>query len=265
MANPRNTLAAQFGHIASEAGRLIMTVRRNGARVSTKPDGSPVSDADSGAEQIIRARLSALMPDVPIFAEETFDAAQAGDLPRRFLLVDPLDGTREFVAGGDDFVVNIALIEDERPVAGCVYAPAQDLLYVGGATAFMAEVRPGNIIPAVDYMRPIATVTYPASGLRAVVSRSHLDPSSAALLDRLSVTARKPVGSALKFCMIAQGDADIYPRLAPTMEWDSAAGQAILTVAGGCVVAEDGKSLRYGKPGFRNSGFVAWGRTPPSP
>jgi 3'(2'),5'-bisphosphate nucleotidase len=262
-AKARNDLALHFGAMASEAGQVIMAAQSPDLRVSAKADGSPVTAADTGSERAIRARLSALMPEVPILAEEAF-AAGAGPMPERFFLVDPLDGTREFLAGSDEFTVNIALIEKGGPVAGCVYAPALNLLYLAGSSALRAELRPGAAMPRPDTMAVLATRAYPAPGLCAVASRSHMDAESEALLARLPVAARKSAGSSLKFCLIAQGDSDIYPRLAPTMEWDTAAGQAVLTAAGGCVIGRDGSVLRYGKAdkGFRNDGFVAWGRAP---
>jgi 3'(2'),5'-bisphosphate nucleotidase len=262
-AKAKNDLAWHFGAMASEAGQGIMSVHATALRVATKADGSLVTEADTNAERVIRARLAALMPEVPILAEESF-AAGTGPMPGRFFLVDPLDGTREFMGGSDEFTVNIALIEKGEPIAGCVYAPALNRLYLAGAAAFRAKLRPGEAVPALDVMDVLATQPYPAQGLRAVASRSHLDAESEALLRRLPVASRKPAGSSLKFCLIAQGDSDIYPRLAPTMEWDTAAGQAVLTSAGGCVIGRDGSALRYGKAdaGFRNDGFVAWGRAP---
>lgn len=258
----RNDLASQFGGIASEAGKLIMSVYSSIKEVAAKADGSPVTAADTGAERIIRARLAKVLPDVPVVAEESFDSKAAESAPGRFLLVDPLDGTREFIAGSREFTVNIALVENGLPIAACVYAPALDQIYLAGMEAFRADLRPGGDLPALDRMKKIATQPYPAEGLRALASRSHLDAESQALLRRLSVNAWQAAGSSLKFCLIAQGDGDIYPRLAPTMEWDTAAGQAVLTAAGGCVIGRDGSPLRYGKAGFRNGGFVAWGRAP---
>ncbi len=263
-AKARNDLASHFGAMASEAGKVIMSIYSPALRVAIKADDSPVTEADMGAERLIRALLTEVMPGVPILAEESFDAAKAGPMPDRFFLVDPLDGTREFIAGSDEFTVNIALIEHGEPIVGCVYAPALNRLYLAGAGAFRAKLRPGEAVPRLDVMDVLATQPYPAGGLRAVASRSHLDAESEALLRRLPVASWTSAGSSLKFCLIAQGDGDIYPRLAPTMEWDTAAGQAVLTSAGGCVIGRDGSSLRYGKAeaGFRNDGFVAWGRAP---
>jgi len=258
----RNELALRFGNLASEAGRAIMAVHLPALKVGAKADGSLVSEADAAAERVILDGLKAIVPDLAVVAEESFDAKAAIAAPARFILVDPLDGTREFVGGSREFTVNIALVENHEPIVGCVYAPALDQMYLAGAGAWRAEVRPGDKLAGLAAMQKLATEAYPAGGLRAMASRSHLDPESEALLKRLQVGTWKSAGSSLKFCMIAQGDGDIYPRLAPTMEWDTAAGQAVLTAAGGCVIGRDGSPFRYGKPGFRNDGFVAWGREP---
>jgi 3'(2'), 5'-bisphosphate nucleotidase len=258
----RNELAPRFGDIASEAGKVIMAIYSPTLKVETKKDNSPVTAADAAAERVIQQRLTEIIPGVPVVAEESFDAKANGSAPARFILVDPLDGTREFITGSHEFTVNIALVENGKPVVGVVYAPALNQMYVAGADAWRAEVRPGEPLPKRDAMQKLATRPYPAEGLRAMASRSHLDAESEALLKKLQVGTFKSAGSSLKFCWIAQGDGDIYPRLAPTMEWDTAAGQAVLTAAGGCVTGRDGSPFRYGKVGFRNDGFVAWGREP---
>jgi 3'(2'), 5'-bisphosphate nucleotidase len=258
----RNELALRFGNIASEAGKVIMAIYSPSLKVDAKADGSPVSAADSAAERVILDSLKAVIPEVPVVAEESFDGKTNGSAPERFILVDPLDGTREFITGSHEFTVNIALVENGKPVVGCVYAPALNQMYLAGAGAWRAEVKPGDAIPQLEAMQKLATESYPPEGLRAMASRSHLDPETEALLKRLQVGTWKSAGSSLKFCMIAQGDGDIYPRLAPTMEWDTAAGHAVLTAAGGCVIGRDGSPFRYGKAGFRNDGFVAWGREP---
>jgi 3'(2'), 5'-bisphosphate nucleotidase len=258
----KNELAWRFGGIASEAGKIIMAIYSPTLKVDAKVDGSPVSEADSAAERAILAGLKTVIPGVPVVAEESFDAKTNGSAPARFILVDPLDGTREFISGSHEFTVNIALVEDRKPVVGCVYAPALNQMYLAGAGAWRAAVAAGDALPKLDAMQKLATTSYPADGLRAMASRSHLDPETEALLKRLRVGTWKSAGSSLKFCMIAQGDGDIYPRLAPTMEWDTAAGHAVLTAAGGCVIGRDGSPFHYGKAGFRNDGFVAWGRQP---
>jgi 3'(2'), 5'-bisphosphate nucleotidase len=262
--NQRNELALEFANIVSEAGKLIVASYKSDITVHLKSDNSPVSRADTEAEQLICARLAAIMPDVLVIAEESFAGISGGLPPERFVLVDPLDGTREFLAGRDEFTVNIALIEAGRPVVGAIYAPALDQLYFAGATAFQAQASPSATLTSLKAARMIATSPVPDSGLRAIGSRSHMDSQTEAWLRRLPVAELRTAGSSLKFCLIARGDADVYPRLAPTMEWDTAAGHAILDAAGGCVVTPDGSPLRYGKTdtGFKNNGFVAWGRQP---
>jgi 3'(2'), 5'-bisphosphate nucleotidase len=200
---------------------------------------------------------------VPFIAEESYDVGKHRAVPGRFLLVDPLDGTREFLAGETDFTVNIALIEAGVPIVGAICAPARRDVYVAGATAYRAEIEPGRDFPALDTLTAIRT-SVPGPIVRTVVSRSHLDARTDAWVRRLPRHEQRAAGSSLKFCLIARGDADVYPRLAPTMEWDTAAGHAILTAAGGAVLALDGSPLRYGKldAGFRNDGFIAWGRAP---
>ncbi len=255
----RDALATKLGTLVAEAGKAIMGLQAAEIEARRKPDGSPVCQADIRAEKIILAGLATLMPGVAVIAEESF--APGGGVPDRFLLVDPLDGTREFLAGHKDFTVNIALIEAGSPVAGAICAPALDQVYVAGATAFQADLTAGVLGP----MTPIATRAVPGAGLRALASRSHLNPETEQWLARQAVADLQRAGSSLKFCLIARGDADVYPRLATTMEWDTAAGHAILNAAGGCVLGLDGSPLRYGKKdaGFKNAGFIAWGRRPP--
>jgi 3'(2'), 5'-bisphosphate nucleotidase len=261
-AQSRNQLAGQFGVIASQAGKFIMSVYDGAPNIRSKPDGSPVSDADLGAERLIREQLSLLLPGVLVVTEESFDPAHCAELPDCFVLVDPLDGTREFINRNGEFTINIALIEAGQPIVGCVYAPARGAIYLAGASAFRADLAPGAAPPPLEQFHSIATKPYPQDGLRALASRSHLDPATQAVLKRLPVRSCLNAGSSLKFCVIAQGDADVYPRLAPTMEWDTAAGHAVLAAAGGAVIGQDGMPLSYGKValGFRNPGFIAWGR-----
>jgi 3'(2'), 5'-bisphosphate nucleotidase len=259
----RDELAVQLGNIVSEAGQVIMAVQAADLGVGRKTDGSPVCRADLAAEQLILARLAALMPGVTVIAEESF-VSGGGAGPDRFFLVDPLDGTREFLAGHSDFSVNIALIEAGDPIVGAIGVPALAQVYVGGATAFRADLAAGRPLPAPDAMTIIKAGPVPGSGLRAIASRSHMNPQTEEWLRQRPVAEVQRAGSALKFCLIARGDADVYPRIAPTMEWDTAAGHAILNAAGGCVVGLDGSPLRYGKrdAGFKNEGFIAWGRRP---
>lgn len=260
----RNDLARALGAIALEAGQAIMVARAECTQVDVKLDGSPVTRADLKADALIRSRLATLMPDMPTVTEESFDRRLAAVPPETFLLVDPLDGTREFTAGRDEFTVNVALVEEGRPVAGAIYAPALSRLYVAGTEAFRAEVPPAAAMPDLTQMKKLSTIAAPPSGLRAVASRSHLDSATKSWLERHNIAELCSAGSSLKFCAIAEGQADVYPRLGPTMEWDTAAGQAILVAAGGCVLDLDGKPLRYGKPGaeYRNGSFIAWGQRP---
>ena len=259
-------LASAFGAIAIEAGQIILKARARGRGVQTKADGSPVTEADLESDKYIRAQLSAILPGIPIVTEESFGAKGQSDVAglQNFVLVNPLDGTREFVAGRDEFTVNIALIEAKQPVVGAIYAPAKARLYVASDRAHGADVQPGQAMPRLSAMQQLRTSTIPASGLRAVASRSHMDPATRQWLDNQQITKQVSAGSSLKFCTVAEGAADVYPRCGPTMEWDTAAGHAILLAAGGSVVGFDGAPFRYGKveAGFRNGGFVAWGRAP---
>jgi 3'(2'), 5'-bisphosphate nucleotidase len=258
----RDDLATVFGTIAVGAGQLILKARDRGACVQTKTDGSPVTDADLEAGRFIHARLSAVLPGLRVITEETIDLADSSDDSLdHFVLVDPLDGTREFIAGRDEFTVNIALISGREPVVGAVYAPAKSSLYIGSEKAFWSDIRSGQIMPPLSGMRELKASPVRPDDLRAVISRSHLDKATENWLEQHRVSSHVPAGSSLKFCAVAEGSADVYPRCAPTMEWDTAAGHAVLAAAGGRVVSPDGSPLRYGKieAGFRNSAFVAWG------
>lgn len=262
----RNRLALLFAGICSEAGVAVMEVYNSDFETRSKADSSPVSDADERAEEIILKRLAADLPGVPILAEEQasadgLDHRRPGDL---FLLVDPVDGTREFVKKKKDFTVNIGLISRGAPIAGCVYAPARNTMFSGGAEALIwNQLSPGEAV-AHSGAESISTRPYPDEGLTAAVSSSHLDDKTTRFLERLTIAKRVSFGSSLKFCRIAAGEADIYPRWGPTMEWDTAAGHAVLVAAGGCVCTPDGPALTYGRhqDGFRNGPFIAWGRAP---
>ena len=259
----RNRLARLFGAISSEAGVAVMEVYESDFETRTKADRSPVSDADEKAEEIILARLEKELPGVPVLAEER--AAREGlegTIADAFLLVDPVDGTKEFVQRKGDFTVNIALIAGGRPVAGCVYAPARQEMYFGGTEARLIEgFAPGS---ALGDGRVLATRAYPADGLVAITSSSHLNEETKKFLSRHKITASTAIGSSLKFCWVAAGKADVYPRWGPTMEWDTAAGHAVLQAAGGHMTRPDGTDFLYGKAsaGFLNGPFVAWGGKP---
>jgi 3'(2'), 5'-bisphosphate nucleotidase len=203
---------------------------------------------------------------VTVVSEEAF-AGAAAPLPHRFFLVDPLDGTKEFINKRSDFTVNIALVEGVRPRFGLVYAPARALLAVTleDGKAVAAELPPNEAGADIGRlaMKPLQARPVRAAGLTALVSHSHLDAETEAFLATLDVAERSGIGSSVKFLAIAKGEADVYPRFGPTMEWDTAAGQAVLEAAGGRVVGTDGEPLRYGKveTGLRNPSFIAWGRT----
>lgn len=239
--------------LALEAGAAIMKVYNSGFTVETKSDDSPVTRADREAEVIIIAGLRKLSDKFPIVAEE---AAAAGDIPdvvgQPFWLVDPLDGTKSFINREPEFTVNIALIDAGRPVLGVVYAPASRQLYWGSANGAFAE-------SGGSQAKPIACRPVPEKGVVVAASSNHRSPADDAFLAKLDVKKEISIGSSLKFCLVATGRADIYPRFGPTMEWDTAAGHAVLRYAGGRVTHVDGAEFLYGKPGFRNTDFIAWG------
>jgi 3'(2'), 5'-bisphosphate nucleotidase len=242
---------------------------RTGAQVETKADASPVTAADRESEALLVAALATLAPGVPVVAEE---AAAAGAMPVLsvagddvFFLIDPLDGTREFVAGRDEFTINVALVARHIPVFGLIYVPAGARLYVtlGTQTAVAADTPADDARPLRELtVRTLSVREADAAHLVAAVSRSHMTPATEAMLTRLAVVERKIAGSSEKFCRIAAGEADVYPRAGVTNEWDIAAGHAILRAAGGEVVDRDGAPIRYGKADakFRNPDYIAWGR-----
>ena len=247
--------------LAEAAGERILCIYEAGCPVEEKADHSPVTIADQEAEAIILPALAHLLPGAPIVSEEKMAAGDRPVVGARFWLVDPLDGTKEFVNQIGEFTVNIALVEAGRPILGVVHIP------VAGET--FASAGPGTAVRRMrnGAVQPIAARTPGADGLVVLVSRFHGDERSleAFLKERIAargetVKARKTAGGAIKLCLIAAGEADLYPRLGPTMEWDTAAGHAILQAAGGAVETLDGTPLRYGKPGFRNPDFVARGR-----
>ena len=238
---------------ALTAGAEIWRIFQAGFAVEIKSDASPVTIADRAAEAIILEALLRLAPDVPVVAEEESEAGRVPDVADRFFLVDPLDGTKEFVRRGTDFTVNIGLIENGAPTLGVIYAPARNELYIGDATSGLAWSRKDGEVRIPLKVRP------PGTPPVALASKSHDVPATEAFLKAVGAGERISVGSSLKFCLLAKGEADIYPRPSPTMEWDTAAGHAILLAAGGSVFAPDGSPFRYGKPGFFNPGFVATG------
>ncbi|MGV6802262.1 MAG: 3'(2'),5'-bisphosphate nucleotidase CysQ [bacterium] len=249
--------------LSVQAGQKISDIYQTDFKADQKADGSTITEADQAAEDIILSGLKVHLPDIPVLAEEAAAAGNIPELGNRFFLVDPLDGTREFVNRTGEFTVNIALIEEGRPVLGVVFTPVSGKLYYGSSNgAFLAQVEKGAIGPR----RAISVRKRPASNLIAVASRSHRTPDTDALLKRLGVGDFSPAGSSLKFCLLAEGLADVYPRLGRTMEWDTAAGQAVLEAAGGYVNIfendQEGGGLTYGKKdrGYDNPFFIAWGR-----
>jgi 3'(2'), 5'-bisphosphate nucleotidase len=257
----RDAIAEIFAEIALEAAVAVMAVYAADSNARRKADGSPVCDADEAAEAIILSRLAACLPDFPVLAEEAASRGQTTVSQSAFILVDPVDGTREFLSHNGEFTINIGLIVDAVPVAGVVYAPALEQLWIGGNAASACTVASGAPLPALADRRVIHARTPPEHGLTALVSRSHADPATEAFLAKLLIAARVQAGSSLKFCRVAEGKADVYPRFGPTMEWDTAAGDAVLRAAGGIVLDGAGKLLRYGKAEtqFKNGPFVAWG------
>jgi 3'(2'), 5'-bisphosphate nucleotidase len=239
--------------LAERAGALILEHYRDGVAVRAKADASPVTVADEAAEALILEGLAEITPEIPVVAEETVAAGHVPELgDGRFWLVDPLDGTKEFLSRNGEFTVNIALIEGREPVLGVVFAPALGKVWWGARGA-------GAMLRDAAGERPIAARARPASGVVAVASRSHSDPQTEAFLDQMGVAERISAGSSLKFCLVAEGRADVYPRFGPTMEWDTAAGHAVLRAAGGQVTTRDGAPFTYRKPGFRNPEFIARG------
>jgi 3'(2'), 5'-bisphosphate nucleotidase len=247
-----------------------MQVFGNQSSLRHKPDGSPVTEADEQAEEIILEALETVAPDIPVVAEE---AVSRGKLPRlgeQFFLVDPLDGTKEFVRGSTDFTVNIALVAKCKPVFGIVYAPATSALYMtlGQDHAAFARLAPTGQPETLAGLQSkhIHVRQAPEDGLVVATSRSHASPDLDRWLPSLRIKERKTLGSSLKFCLVAAGEVDLYPRLGPTCEWDIAAGHAVLSAAGGHVTTLDGKPMTYGKVNsdFVNPGFLAFGAQLPS-
>lgn len=247
--------------ISSSAAVAIGGARsQDGVRI--KADGSPVTAADEAAEAVIRNGLGRLAPDLPIISEEHAAYQQTAIKAADYFLVDPLDGTREFIAGRKDYTVNIALVSGGVPILGVIAAPAAGEIWRGivgrGAerlTFSADQLSPPQLIHA----RP-----RPQNGLIVMISRSHLDDATQIYLDTLPHAQRVACGSSLKFCRLAEGTADHYPRFGPTHDWDIAAGHAVLAAAGGSVTRPDGAQLRYGTPQRKIPAFLAWGGPPPS-
>jgi 3'(2'), 5'-bisphosphate nucleotidase len=239
--------------IVEAAGEVVMRHYEAGCDARMKSDRSPVTDADEEAERLILAELALAFPGVPVVAEEEAAAGRIAQVGSRFFLVDPVDGTKEFLKRGGEFTVNIGEIVGGEPVGGVVFAPAIGRLFAGAAGEGAFERCGGTT-------RIIAARAPAADGLVAVSSRSHPDAKTDELLKTLPIKGQTNAGSSLKFCLVAAGEADIYPRAGETMEWDTAAGHAVLKAAGGKVTNWDGTPFRYGKPGFRNGPFIARGK-----
>jgi 3'(2'), 5'-bisphosphate nucleotidase len=262
MTAPMSNFAAKLAEIAHEAGRIILKHYAQHAQPRVKADASPVTAADEEAEALILKRLAALAPGLPIVAEEEVAAGRLPKVGARFFLVDPLDGTKEFLKRNGEFTVNIALVEDGRAICGVVLAPAKGRAFVGDGPGGAFELAaPEDLALDASQARRIHARKAPQGGLVVIASRTHRDTKTEEYLAAYRVAELVAAGSSLKFCLLAAGEADLYPRHGRTMEWDTAAGQAVLEAAGGSVKTLDGARLMYGKvdKGFANPYFVARG------
>jgi 3'(2'), 5'-bisphosphate nucleotidase len=252
---PYASLVQELVSISKHAGRVILDIYHSEFEVRGKDDSSPVTDADEQAEALILQEVQLVAPDIAVVAEESVAAGQIPDISSgRFFLVDPLDGTREFINRNGEFTVNIGLIDRAYPVAGVVHLPALgETFWSDGEQAWRQR---GDGDAELITCRSAA-----ADGLVVVASRSHRDARTAEYLAKLQVKQLISAGSSLKLCRLAEGKADLYPRLGRTMEWDIAAGHAVLAAAGGSVCTLDGQPMKYGKPGLENPDFVAQGKS----
>jgi 3'(2'), 5'-bisphosphate nucleotidase len=258
-----NDLMAELTAISIVAATTILAARGSGG-VRVKADGSPVTNADEAADAVIREGLARLQPRLPAISEEQAGQSKMPAPGERYFLVDPLDGTRDFIAGLDEYTVNIGLVADGRPVLGIVTAPALGLIWRGivghGAERLRFSAQ------QTSRPEPIHTRSRPDDELVVMVSRSHLDATTRAYVESLPRARCIPCGSSLKFCRLAEGAADLYPRLGPTRDWDVAAGHALLVAANGSVARPDGAALTYGTPQLRIPAFLACaGAAPPQP
>jgi len=267
-ASEMKRLAEGLLSVALAAARVQMSYFGSGVAVERKADYSPVTAADRRSEEIILEGLARLAPGVPTIAEEEVTAGRIPGITDAFFLVDPLDGTNSFIKGRTSFTINIALIEQRRPVFGLVYAPALADFYVtlGPGEAANARLEPAAGVRSLADcgLQTIRSRVPDPNALAALVSQSHLTRATERFLDGYNVIERRALASSLKFGLIARGEADLYPRVGPTSEWDTAAGHAVLAAAGGTVTTLDGGALMYGNAerGFVNPDFVAWGRGP---
>ncbi len=261
-------LAAAILPAVVEAARVILATRRSGLVVNRKSDNSPVTEADRRAEKILAGALHAIHPGIPVVGEESAAAGNTPAIGATFFLLDPLDGTRDYAAGHDDFTINIGLIDNGRPTFGLIYAPARHDLFITHAPRQATSARfdceqTSPSLAELD-LKPLHVRISSKSNITALVSRRESGPEFDDRLAALGVTNRTVASSALKFGLLARGEADIYPRFGPTCEWDTAAGQAIVEAAGGTVTALDGAPLVYGKTAtkFLNGPFIARGSAP---
>ncbi len=247
-----------FRTLALQAGDRIMAIYgAEDFEVRAKSDASPVTEADEAADALISEGLAQAFPDILVVTEE--QAASHAKGADRFIIVDPLDGTKEFVQRRGDFTVNIAYVEDGVPLRGVVYAPAKGRLFYTDAEGRTVEEEGPFDIAAAGSTRPLSVSTPDNAALMVVASKSHRDAATDAYIGKYGVRDMTSAGSSLKFCLVATGEADLYPRLGRTMEWDTAAGQAVLLGAGGKVVRfDDHTPLTYGKPGYENPFFIAY-------
>jgi 3'(2'), 5'-bisphosphate nucleotidase len=248
-----------LAHLSLRAGREIMHIYADGIDVELKADKSPLTKADLASHKIITDGISERFVHIPLISEEDNKShLELEGFEGAFFLIDPLDGTKEFINRRPDFTVNIALIENRAPRYGIIYAPVRQALYIGDVVRGRCLYHQGALPPTLSEFQTLFVHT-PQDPLKAVASFSHNSFETDAYLEHLGVKDRLNIGSSLKFCLLAQGLADVYPRLSPTMEWDTAAGDAILRAAGGKVVDRQGQALLYAKPRFYNPEFFALG------
>lgn len=260
MTTDLNEISLEFARICAKAALPIMEVYHSDFTPEQKADRSPVTQADRIAEEVILQALCQHFPGIAVIAEESFSDGHCPEVGDEFILVDPVDGTKEFINQNGEFTVNIGLIRNRQAVAGCVYAPALQRLYIGGAKAYAGDLKPGQPVVISD-MNEIRSFGPTKDVSIAVMSRSHRDAETQAFAEAHGITETISAGSSLKFCLVAEGKAHVYPRFGPTMEWDTAAGHAVLNAAGGRVTRPDESDFLYAKleDNFRNGAFIAWG------
>lgn len=254
-------MAVRFAHLAVAAGQIALDVLSQSEIISReKIDHSPVTEADERIEAFLIKELAELLPGVCIIAEEAVSRGEAVGARDVFLLIDPIDGTKEFIVKSNEFTINIALIANRRPVIGVIFAPKKSRIWFAGATAYAVDVKSGAAFAPKDDWRQLSARSETPEKLQALVSKSHMDEETRLYLSRFKNLEVCPMGSSLKFCRLAEGRGDFYPRFGQTMEWDTAAGEAILCAAGGAVLDTTGLPLIYGKAekSYRNGPFVAW-------